>query len=50
MRGNIFPIIKNWFYSEKEIFLHDLVSSAVVAIHKMQRVSLMERLQVSEDS
>ena len=36
---NIFPIIKKWLYSEKEIFLRELVSNAVDAIHKMQHVT-----------
>ena len=42
---NIFPIIKKWLYSEKEIFLRELVSNAVDAIHKMQHVNLVEGLQ-----
>jgi len=46
---NIFPIIKKWLYSEKEIFLRELVSNAVDAIHKMQHVSLMEGLQQAEE-
>ncbi|MBW2473452.1 MAG: molecular chaperone HtpG, partial [Deltaproteobacteria bacterium] len=46
---NIFPIIKKWLYSEKEIFLRELVSNAVDAIHKMQHVNLTEGLQQSEE-
>lgn len=46
---NIFPIIKKWLYSDKEIFLRELVSNAVDAIHKMQHVNLVEGLQQSED-
>ena len=46
---NIFPIIKKWLYSEKEIFLRELVSNAVDAIHKMQHVTLMESLLVADD-
>lgn len=46
---NIFPIIKKWLYSEKEIFLRELVSNAVDAIHKIQLVSLMEGLQNADD-
>jgi len=46
---NIFPIIKKWLYSEKEIFLRELISNAVDAIHKFQNVALMENLQVSEN-
>jgi molecular chaperone HtpG len=46
---NIFPIIKKWLYSEKEIFLREIVSNAVDAFHKMQHVTLMESLQVADD-
>ncbi len=46
---NIFPIIKKWLYSEKEIFLRELVSNAVDAIHKLQHVNLIEGLQLSAD-
>ncbi|MCF6239068.1 MAG: molecular chaperone HtpG [Candidatus Marinimicrobia bacterium] len=46
---NIFPIIKKWLYSEKEVFLRELVSNAVDAIHKMQHVNLVEGLQVADE-
>ncbi|PLX79838.1 MAG: molecular chaperone HtpG [Desulfuromonas sp.] len=46
---NIFPIIKKWLYSEHDIFLRELVSNAVDAIHKLQHVNLVEGLQLSED-
>ena len=46
---NIFPIIKKWLYSEKEIFLRELVSNAVDAIHKMQHVNLVEGLQIADE-
>lgn len=46
---NIFPIIKKWLYSEHEIFLRELVSNAVDAIHKLQHINLVEGLQLSED-
>ena len=46
---NIFPIIKKWLYSEKEIFLRELVSNAVDAIHKLQHVNLIEGLQLSAE-
>ncbi len=46
---NIFPIIKKWLYSEKEVFLRELVSNAVDAIHKMQHVNLVEGLQIADE-
>ncbi|PLX95782.1 MAG: molecular chaperone HtpG [Desulfuromonas sp.] len=46
---NIFPIIKKWLYSEKEIFLRELVANAVDAIHKMQHINLVEGLKIADD-
>ncbi|MEE4253021.1 MAG: molecular chaperone HtpG, partial [Desulfuromusa sp.] len=46
---NIFPIIKKWLYSDKDIFLRELVSNAVDAIHKLQNVNLVEGLQLSDE-
>lgn len=46
---NIFPIIKKWLYSEKEIFLRELVSNAVDAIHKLQHVNLVEGLRLADE-
>ncbi len=46
---NIFPIIKKWLYSDKDIFLRELVSNAVDAIHKLQNVNLIEGLQIADD-
>ena len=40
---HIFPVIKQWLYSEKEIFLRELVSNACDAVTKHKRlVSLSE--------
>ncbi len=36
---HIFPVIKKWLYSEKEIFLRELVSNACDAITKLKRLS-----------
>ena len=45
---HIFPIIKKWLYSEREIFLRELLSNAVDAITKHRRlVSLSEAEQSS---
>lgn len=38
---NILPIIKRWLYSEKEIFLRELVSNAADAILKLAKLSLV---------
>ncbi|MEA3362218.1 MAG: molecular chaperone HtpG [Thermodesulfobacteriota bacterium] len=46
---NIFPIIKKWLYSDKDIFLRELISNAVDAIHKLQNINLMEGLQISDE-
>ena len=46
---NIFPIIKKWLYSDKDIFLRELVSNAVDAIHKLQNVNLIEGLQLADE-
>ena len=35
---HIFPIIKKWLYSEKEIFLREIVSNAADAITKLRRL------------
>ncbi len=36
---HIFPIIKKWLYSEKDIFLREIVSNASDAITKLRRLS-----------
>ena len=36
---HIVPIIKKWLYSEKEIFLREIVSNSVDAITKLRRLS-----------
>ncbi len=46
---NIFPIIKKWLYSDKEIFLRELVANAVDAIHKLQHINVVEGLKLADD-
>ena len=38
---NIFPIIKKWMYSEKDIFIREIVSNASDAISKLKKVISM---------
>lgn len=38
---NILPIIKRWLYSEKEIFLRELVANAADAITKVQKLKVL---------
>ncbi len=46
---HIFPVIKQWLYSEKEIFLRELVSNACDAVTKHKRlVSLSEAKDTGE--
>ena len=47
---NIFPIIKKWLYSEKEIFIRELVSNANDAIIKLKKLSDMGEANLSEDN
>lgn len=46
---NILPIIKKWLYSEKEIFLRELVSNALDAIQKLRKLSLSEDIRDPDD-
>ena len=48
---HIFPIIKKWLYSEKEIFLREIVSNACDAVTKLNRlISLGEAKDVTAPS
>ncbi|OGR02812.1 MAG: molecular chaperone HtpG [Deltaproteobacteria bacterium RIFOXYA12_FULL_61_11] len=44
---NIFPIIKKWLYTERDIFLRELVSNAVDAITKLRQLAVSEGLDLS---
>ncbi|NLM75301.1 MAG: molecular chaperone HtpG [Clostridiaceae bacterium] len=45
---NIFPIIKKWLYSEKDIFLRELVSNSADAISKLKKLSDMGEASLPE--
>lgn len=45
---HIFPIIKKWLYSEKEIFLREIVSNAADAITKLKRLASLGQYEAEE--
>ena len=47
---HIFPIIKKWLYSEKEIFLREIVSNASDAVTKLRRLISLGKVKDIEDS
>ena len=46
---HIFPIIKKWLYSEKDIFLREIVSNATDAITKLKRLQSLGQIAPFED-
>ena len=46
---HIFPIIKKWLYSEKEIFLREIVSNASDAVTKLRRLISLGKVKNIED-
>jgi molecular chaperone HtpG len=46
---NIFPIIKKWLYSEKDIFLRELISNASDAISKLKKLADIGEAKLGED-
>lgn len=47
---NILPIIKKWLYSEKDIFIRELVSNANDASIKLKKLAAMGEVQLPEDT
>lgn len=47
---HIFPIIKKWLYSEKEIFLREIVSNACDAVTKLKRLSSLGEAQIDDEN
>ena len=45
---HMFPIIKKWLYSERDIFLRELVSNAVDAVTKLKRLSSLGEYEAPE--
>lgn len=46
---HIFPIIKQWLYSEKEIFLREIVSNACDAVTKHKRLVSLSEAEESDE-
>ncbi|MFI3175674.1 MAG: molecular chaperone HtpG [Bacillota bacterium] len=46
---NFLPIIKKWLYTEKEIFIRELVSNACDAVTKLQKLSMMGEADLPSD-
>ncbi|MGL4540444.1 MAG: molecular chaperone HtpG [Candidatus Rhabdochlamydia sp.] len=47
---NILPIIKQWLYSDKEIFVRELISNACDAIHKCKVLKDHEKISIEDSS
>jgi len=47
---NIFPIIKKWLYSEKDIFVRELVSNASDAISKLKKLAVIGEADIGNDT
>lgn len=45
---NIFPVIKKWLYSDKEIFLREIVSNACDAVTKLKRLASLGQTELPE--
>ncbi|MBQ2252159.1 MAG: ATP-binding protein, partial [Clostridia bacterium] len=46
---HIFPIIKKWLYSEKDIFLREIVSNASDAVTKLRRLESLGLREASDE-
>lgn len=46
---NIFPVIKKWLYSDKDIFLRELVSNACDAVTKLKKLSGIGEASIPAD-
>ena len=45
---HIFPIIKKWLYSDKDIFLREIVSNASDAVTKLKRLASLGHTELAE--
>ena len=47
---NMMPIIKKWLYSDKDIFLREIVANGVDAITKLKKLADMGEADVADDT
>ncbi len=48
--SHIFPVIKKWLYSDKDIFLRELVSNASDAVTKLRRLSSLGQYECDTEN
>ena len=46
---NFLPIIKKWLYTDKDIFIRELVSNACDAVTKLQKLNMMGEADIPAD-
>ena len=46
---NFLPIIKKWLYTDKDIFIRELVSNGCDAVTKLKKLSSMGEADIAED-
>ena len=46
---NIFPIIKKWLYSDKDIFIRELISNGCDAVSKYKRLASLGEIEAPQD-
>ncbi len=47
---HIFPVIKKWLYSEKDIFLREIVSNACDAVIKLRRLASLGQYDAGDET
>jgi len=47
---NIFPIIKKWLYSDKDIFVRELISNGADAVSKLKRLVVLGEADIDEST
>jgi len=47
---NIFPIIKKWLYSDRDIFIREMISNGADAITKLKKLEIMGEADIPENN